>query len=283
QGVSVYAALRRAADICADGRSRGQVMADALVERITGRSAAVATPIAVNLVVSDETLLSRSNAPAEIYGYGPIPAAVARELVSCAVGDERSRATLRRLYARPASARFSGDGIQSPVVSSRAGRFHQVPGSALPHAVLRRADPSSRPCPSIGGRGPDQRGQRARTVRTLQLRQGGRRLDRHIAGGRNMQAHSGIHHPDGNDLSVRGPSVAGLIRADGDQRDGSRRGDSDLRLSCRLDRRWPAYCATSTVLARTSWLGGRGSGSRSAESRKVRTSQSRVIANGNPR
>ncbi|MDT5088840.1 MAG: hypothetical protein QOG47_1547 [Mycobacterium sp.] len=103
QGVSVYAALRRAADIRADGRSRGQVMADALVERITGRSAAVATPIAVNLVVSDETLLSRSNAPAEIYGYGPIPAAVARELVSCAVGDERSRATLRRLYARPAS------------------------------------------------------------------------------------------------------------------------------------------------------------------------------------
>jgi hypothetical protein len=103
QGVSVYAALRRAADMCADGRSRGQVMADALVERVTGRSAAVATPIAVNLVLSDETLLSRSNAPAEIYGYGPVPAAVARELVSCAVGDERSRATLRRLYARPAS------------------------------------------------------------------------------------------------------------------------------------------------------------------------------------
>jgi hypothetical protein len=103
QGVSVYAALRRAADMCADGRSRGQVMADALVERVTGRSAAVATPIAVNLVVSDETLLGRSSAPAEIYGYGPIPAAVARELVSCAVGDEGSRATLRRLYARPAS------------------------------------------------------------------------------------------------------------------------------------------------------------------------------------
>ena len=34
-------------------------------------------------------------APAQIYGYGPIPAAVARELVSCAVGDQRSRATLR--------------------------------------------------------------------------------------------------------------------------------------------------------------------------------------------
>jgi Domain of unknown function (DUF222) len=103
QGVSVYAALRRAADTRADGRSRRQVMADALVERVTGRSAAVPTPIAVNLVVSDETLLTRSNAPAQIYGYGPIPAALARELVSCAVGDERSMATLRRLYAHPAS------------------------------------------------------------------------------------------------------------------------------------------------------------------------------------
>ena len=49
------------------------------------------------------------------------------------------------------------------------------------------------------------------------------------------------------------------------------------------DSRWPAHSVTSTVLARTSWLGDRGSGSRSAESRKVRTSQSRVIANGNPR
>ena len=37
------------------------------------------------------------------------------------------------------------------------------------------------------------------------------------------------------------------------------------------------------MLARTSWLGDRGSGSCGAESRKVRTSQSRVIANGNPR
>ena len=103
QGVSVYAALRREADTCVDGRSRGQVMADTLVERVTGRSAAGATPIAVNLVLSDETLMGGSSAPADISGYGPIPAAVARELVSSAVSDERSRATLRRLYAHPAS------------------------------------------------------------------------------------------------------------------------------------------------------------------------------------
>lgn len=47
QGVSVYAALRREADACCDGRSRGQVMADTLVERVTGRAATVPTPIAV--------------------------------------------------------------------------------------------------------------------------------------------------------------------------------------------------------------------------------------------
>jgi hypothetical protein len=103
QGVSVYAALRREADTCVDGRPRGQVMADTLVERVTGRSAATATPIAVNLVLSDEALICGSNAPADVSGYGPIPAAVARELISRAVNDEQSRATLRRLYAHPAS------------------------------------------------------------------------------------------------------------------------------------------------------------------------------------
>jgi hypothetical protein len=101
QGVSVYAALRREADTRCDGRSRGQVMADTLVERVTGRDAAVPTPIAVNLVLSDETLLGGDSAPAEICGYGPVPAAVARAMVSGAVADRRSRATLRRLYANP--------------------------------------------------------------------------------------------------------------------------------------------------------------------------------------
>ncbi|WAJ42653.1 DUF222 domain-containing protein [Mycobacterium sp. Aquia_216] len=103
QGVSVYAALRREADVRCDGRSRGQTMADTLVERVTGRDAAVPTPIAVNLVLSDETLLGGDSAPADIRGYGPIPASVARAMVSRAVTDRRSRATLRRLYAHPHS------------------------------------------------------------------------------------------------------------------------------------------------------------------------------------
>ena len=101
KGVGVYAALKGAADTTFDERSRGQIMADALFERVTGRSAEVADPVAVNVVIADETLLGADNSAAVVEGYGPIPAAVARGLVSAAVTDERSRATLRRLYRRP--------------------------------------------------------------------------------------------------------------------------------------------------------------------------------------
>ena len=41
--------------------------------------------------------------PSVVEGFGPIPAAVARGLVSSAVTDSRSRATLRRLYCRPST------------------------------------------------------------------------------------------------------------------------------------------------------------------------------------
>lgn len=80
-----------------------QVMADTLVERATGRPADQPEPVAVNLVLSDATLLGGDNRPAVVDGYGPIPAAVARGLVNAAVGDERSKATLRRLYRHPRS------------------------------------------------------------------------------------------------------------------------------------------------------------------------------------
>ena len=102
QGISVYAALKRAADTTYDGRSRGQVMADTLTERITGRPADVATPIAVNLVLSDDTLTGGTD-PAVVSGYGPIPADVARRILQSAVCDPASMATLRKLYANPAT------------------------------------------------------------------------------------------------------------------------------------------------------------------------------------
>jgi len=103
QGVSVYAALKLAADTNFDGRSRGQVMADTLVERITGHPADVPVPVAVNLVMNDESLFGGATTPARVPGYGPVPAAVACRLAGDAIGDERSKATLRRLYRHPES------------------------------------------------------------------------------------------------------------------------------------------------------------------------------------
>ncbi|BBY42163.1 HNH endonuclease [Mycolicibacterium celeriflavum] len=103
QGVAVYAALKRQADTTFDDRSRGQVMADTAYERITGRPAEVAEPVVVNLVMSDQTLLGDDDSPALLDGYGPIPADVARRMVTAAGFDKRSAVMLRRLYRRPAS------------------------------------------------------------------------------------------------------------------------------------------------------------------------------------
>lgn len=101
QGVACLAALQKAADTArSDGepRSRGQVMADTLVERITGQEHASDVSVEVQLVMTDSTLLSGEHAPAQVVGYGPIHASLARDIVHGA-----SRAWLRRLYTRPNS------------------------------------------------------------------------------------------------------------------------------------------------------------------------------------
>lgn len=126
QGVSVYAALKRAADTCGDGRGRGQVMADTLIERITGHSAATAVPVAVNLVLTDEALLAGSTTPATIPGFGPMPAQVARQLINGAVSDQNSRATLRRLYRHPKSGALVAMESRSRLFPHGLARFIAV-------------------------------------------------------------------------------------------------------------------------------------------------------------
>ncbi len=101
QGVGVYAALRRVADTTFDGRTRAQVMADTVVERITATPADAPASIALNVVISDRALLGGDNDAAVLEGYGPIPAAVARTWLQHALGDQRCLASLRRLYASP--------------------------------------------------------------------------------------------------------------------------------------------------------------------------------------
>ncbi|MUL80180.1 MULTISPECIES: DUF222 domain-containing protein [unclassified Mycolicibacterium] len=98
---TVNGSLTAAADRCTDGRNRGQVMADTLVARTTGRDTTTPVRVAVNLVLSDETLFAGAAQPAHLEGYGPIPATMARRLIGNAVASDDSWATLRRLYAAP--------------------------------------------------------------------------------------------------------------------------------------------------------------------------------------
>jgi hypothetical protein len=101
-GVAVFAALDAAAKTAAaagDARSRGQVMADTLTERVTGRAVADPVPVSVQLVMTDTTLLAGGTAPASVPGHGPVPAPVARALVAAAAGNDA--AWVRRLYTSP--------------------------------------------------------------------------------------------------------------------------------------------------------------------------------------
>jgi hypothetical protein len=114
QRVAVLASLQRQADSLrsqGDDRSRGQIMADTLVERVTGQATAAAVPVEVNLVMTDQTMLNVGDAkdePAHLDGYGPIPAAVARQLLLAgAEGDESAQVWLRRLFTAPATEQLA--------------------------------------------------------------------------------------------------------------------------------------------------------------------------------
>ena len=100
QAVAVYAALRTYADgvvAAGDPRTRDQVIADTLVERVTGQASASAVPVEVGIVLSDRTLLGMDDEPGTVRGHGPIPADLARFLVS--IASRQQLATLRRFYA----------------------------------------------------------------------------------------------------------------------------------------------------------------------------------------
>lgn len=101
QGVACYAALKAVAAsgvATGDGRGTGQLMADTLVTRITGQATAYAVPIGLHLVMTDTALLDRDCAPGRIVGHGPVPAALARRLVTAAPS---LASWVRRLYEAP--------------------------------------------------------------------------------------------------------------------------------------------------------------------------------------
>ncbi|HEX3334824.1 MAG TPA: DUF222 domain-containing protein [Jatrophihabitans sp.] len=112
QGVAAYAALRREADTLisqGDPRGRGQIMADTMVERITGQAQASEVPVEINLIMTDATLFAPGTAdgdePAHLVDAGTIPAHVARGL-ALDVSDRAPR-WLRRLYTEPTTGELA--------------------------------------------------------------------------------------------------------------------------------------------------------------------------------
>ncbi len=114
QAVSVYAALKKHADSlrgAGDPRGRGQIMADTLFERITGRPAESPVPVSLNLVMTSRALLDPRSEdggqePAWLDGYGIVPAGWAGDHVWGACADKRSALWVRRLFTHPASGQL---------------------------------------------------------------------------------------------------------------------------------------------------------------------------------
>jgi hypothetical protein len=179
----------------ADIRTRGQVMADTLVERLTGQAHAPEVPVEVQLVMTDHTLLGgtpdtpdagipghrhgHENAdqpedgdrdqdmPAVIPGHGPIPAPLARDLLAT-----RAAGWLRRLYTHPTHGRPGPDGLPTPPLRRRPPRLPHRPRPHLPHPLVRRGRPAHRPRHPPRPRRTHHRPQRPSPLRTLQLHQG---------------------------------------------------------------------------------------------------------------
>ncbi|WP_087873620.1 HNH endonuclease, partial [Arthrobacter globiformis] len=130
EGIAVYTALTRHADSlrCAgDQRSRGQISADTLVEWTTGTPGGI-SGVEVQIVMTDRTLFQGDSEPARIAGYGVVPAAWARTLVTSgqAEGDHGLKAWVRRLYTAPGSGDLVAMDSRRRLFPAPLRRFIQV-------------------------------------------------------------------------------------------------------------------------------------------------------------
>ena len=108
QGIAAYKALCEQADSLkakGDPRSRGQIMSDTLVERVTGQATADQVPVEIHLVMTETSLLGDDHEPADLNGYGPLPAPLIRRWLRGEEdpGSELEAAQMwvRRLFQHP--------------------------------------------------------------------------------------------------------------------------------------------------------------------------------------
>jgi hypothetical protein len=65
-----------------DPRSRGTIMAETLVERVTGRAFADDVDVEVQVVMDADTVFNGGDTPADLVGYGPVAPDVAEEIIA---------------------------------------------------------------------------------------------------------------------------------------------------------------------------------------------------------
>jgi hypothetical protein len=105
-----------------DPRSRGQIMVQTLVERVTGWSHADSADVEVQVVMDAETVFNAGDTPADLVGYGPIAPDVAEEIIAQA----------RHAWAR----RFLTDPVDGTLVA-RDTRRRRYEGPVAAHVRAR--------------------------------------------------------------------------------------------------------------------------------------------------
>ncbi|WP_240691891.1 HNH endonuclease signature motif containing protein, partial [Arthrobacter sp. CAU 1506] len=141
--VAVMAALKQEADRLAnagDRRSRGQVMADTVFERVTGRSTADPARLEVQLVMTDRALLKGEREPAWLTGYGIVPAQYARDLIRLPQNPqpqptetETGRPQAGQSQPGERMAGPPGDGIRQQTSFGAGAERKEPPGSRVGH------------------------------------------------------------------------------------------------------------------------------------------------------
>ncbi len=173
QGIAAYTALSREADarkVAGDARSRGQIMADTLVERLTGQAAAEAVPVEVELVMTDRTPARRSRRarppgrarPASLRRSPANWSAAQRQTCGCAGFSPAPRLARSSRWnpaggcsptgcdgssccaTRPAAPPGAGHPSATPTTSSRSRRAGR-PAPATAKACAKRATTPNKP------------------------------------------------------------------------------------------------------------------------------------------
>jgi hypothetical protein len=125
QAVAGYASLSSYADLHVgigdETRTRDQIMADTMIERITGQATANAVPVEVNLIMTDHTLLNYgddADEPAHLVGGGAIPAELARRIV-----DDADTFFLRRLFTSPRTGQLAAMETKARLFTANQRKF----------------------------------------------------------------------------------------------------------------------------------------------------------------